>query len=95
MVILVIYVLGVLADEPKRHPPVAAHFHRPSALPHTLEFVQVHARQIHIARVGGSVQSAKEHPEAISIFRLNTLLAPGDEEGLEPLMPTILDRHRM
>ena len=68
MVVLAIDALGILARKAERDAPVTAHLHRPRALSGALEFVKIQARQRHIARVCGSIQSAEHHAELGSLI---------------------------
>lgn len=93
MVVLVVDAVGILAGKAESETPVAAHLHSPRALAGSLQFMQVHPRQPHIARVSRRVQSAQHQAEPVDVFRLDTALVAGDEERLEPLVPKALDRH--
>ena len=59
MVVLVVHAIGVLAGKSERHAPVAAHLDGPCSLSTAVEFVEIQARQIHVARARGHIQAAE------------------------------------
>src|ERR1017187_245515 len=52
MVVLVVYAIYIHPDTNERHAPIAAHRHGPRAFSGDTEFVEIQARQAHIARAG-------------------------------------------
>jgi len=59
-----------------------------------VQLVKAQARQIHVARVSGRVQSAEDEPQAIGVLRLNAAPTASGEKLFESFMSKSLYRHQ-
>ena len=92
MVIFVVDLISVSADEDKRYAPIAAHFDRPRSVTIAMQWVQRQAGQIHIARRSANVETAQNQSKPLFVLRLNPGHASGFEKASKPLVPKAQDR---
>ena len=93
MIVFVIYALDVFPDKTKRDAPIAAHFDAPGASSHTLQFMQVQSRQVHVARDSSGIEPAENQPQPVSMRCLDSPLAAPGEKVFEALVSKPFDRH--
>jgi len=93
MVILVVYAVRVLPDVREGYAPVATHGHRPRAFSGAMEFMEIQAGQVHIARAGRGVQTAEDEAEPVGMLRLNPRLRSCGEEPFDSFVSKSSDRH--
>lgn len=86
MIVLVVYCVGILADETKGDTPVATDCHCPITLAFSTEFMKTQTREIHILRTGRCLKSAQDKAQPFSMFWLNTSLGSTREEALQSLV---------
>src|SRR5438105_14940475 len=93
MIIFIINQFSVLTRKAKRHTPVSANLHRPSAATTTVQLMQIEAWQIHIARSRRHVQSSKDQTEPRGVLRLDTGRRTRFKEATQILVLEAENRH--
>lgn len=91
MIILIIHPYRVLPFEAKGQTPAFVDPDRPMTSKLAFERMQIPTREVHPFRPDGSIQSAQLKAQPVFVPRLNSGLAPGFEERLDPFVLKTLD----
>lgn len=83
VIVLIVHNLCVFAGESERHAPVAADPDRPGSRALSGERMEFETRQAHVLHLLGRVKPAKDQPQPLRVFGLNTFCASSEEEGLK------------